>query len=123
MISASWGDGYDSYLDYVTGWFIKASLFPLFREAVVFSLRLHKLDRTGHPVPALFRPLLEGGWQSNSPQTFAWTSERAAAVHCVITRLRPGAPHEGTPINFTYSDKAQPEALPSTTPAPAWSRA
>lgn len=113
-----WGDGYDGYLDYVTGWFIKAShYFQSVPNGGRFAFVSTNSIAQGAPVAALFRPLLEGGWRIRfAHQTFAWTSEApgAAAVHCVITGFDRGAPHEkARPVLFTYSTlKAQPEALP-----------
>ena len=113
-----WGDGYDGYLDYVTGWFIKASqYFQSVPRGGRFAFVSTNSIAQGAPVPALFRPLLEGGWRIRfAHQTFAWTSEApgGAAVHCVITGFDRGAPHEkARPVLFTYSSlKAQPEALP-----------
>lgn len=113
-----WGDGYDGYLDYVTGWFIKASqYFHSVPRGGRFGFVSTNSIAQGTPVAALFRPLLEGGWRIRfAHQTFAWTSEApgAAAVHCVITGFDRGAPHEkARPVLFTYSSlKAQPEALP-----------
>ena len=113
-----WGDAYDGYLDYVTGWFIKASqYFHSVPRGGRFAFVSTNSIAQGAPVAALFRPLLEGGWRIRfAHQTFAWTSEApgAAAVHCVITGFDRGAPHEkARPVLFTYSDpKAQPEAQP-----------
>ena len=113
-----WGDGYDGYLDYVTGWFIKASqYFHSVPRGGRFAFVSTNSIAQGAPVAALFRPLLEGGWRIRfAHQTFAWTSEApgAANVHCVITGFDRGAPHEkARPVLFTYSSlKAQPEALP-----------
>lgn len=113
-----WGDGYDGYLDYVTGWFIKASkYFRSVPRGGRFAFVSTNSITQGTPVAALFRPLLEGGWRIRfAHQTFAWTSEapKAAAVHCVITGFDRGTPHDkARPVLFTYSSlKAQPEALP-----------
>lgn len=113
-----WGDGYDGYLDYVTGWFIKASrFFQSVPNGGRFAFVSTNSIAQGAPVASLFRPLLEGGWRIRfAHQTFAWTSEApgAAAVHCVITGFDRGAPHEkARPVLFTYSSlKAQPDALP-----------
>ena len=113
-----WGDAYDGYLDYVTGWFIKASqYFHAVPRGGRFAFVSTNSIAQGTPVAALFRPLLEGGWRIRfAHQTFAWTSEApgAAAVHCVITGFDRGAPHEkARPVLFTYlSPKALPEALP-----------
>ena len=113
-----WGNAYYGYLDYVTGWFIKASqYFHSVPRGGRFAFVSTNSIAQGAPVAALFRPLLEGGWRIRfAHQTFAWTSEApgAAAVHCVITGFDRGTPHEKTrPVLFTYSSlKAQPEALP-----------
>ena len=113
-----WGDGYDGYLDYVTGWFIKASqYFHSVPRGGRFAFVSTNSIAQGAPVAALFQPLREGGWRIRfAHQTFAWTSEApgAAAVHCVITGFDRGAPHEkARPVLFTYSSlKAQPEARP-----------
>lgn len=113
-----WGDGYDGYLDYVTGWFIKASrFFQSVPNGGRFAFVSTNSIAQGAPVASLFRPLLEGGWRIRfAHQTFAWTSEApgAAAVHCVITGFDRGAPHEkARPVLFTYlSPKALPEAVP-----------
>ena len=113
-----WGDAYDGYLDYVTGWFIKASqYFHDVPRGGRFAFVSTNSIAQGAPVASLFSPLLKGGWRIRfAHQTFAWTSEApgAAAVHCVITGFDRGTPHEkARPMLFTYSDlKAQPEALP-----------
>ena len=101
-----WGDAYDGYLDYVAGWFIKASqYFHAVPRGGRFAFVSTNSIAQGAPVAALFRPLLEGGWRIRfAHQTFAWTSEapRAAAVHCVITGFDRGAPHEkARPVLFT----------------------
>ena len=113
-----WGAAYDGYLDYVTGWFIKASqYFHDVPRGGRFAFVSTNSIAQGAPVASLFSPLLKGGWRIRfAHQTFAWTSEApgAAAVHCVITGFDRGTPHEkARPMLFTYSDlKAQPEALP-----------
>lgn len=113
-----WGNAYDGYLDYVTGWFIKASYyFESIPNGGRFAFVSTNSIAQGAPVPSLFSPLLEGGWRIRfAHQTFAWTSEApgAAAVHCVITGFDRGAPYEkARPVLFAYSDpKAQPDALP-----------
>ena len=82
-----WGDDYDGYLDYVTGWHAKAlaylRAFPGSRFAFVTTNSIAQ----GQPVPALFGPIYRDGWRIRfAHQTFPWQSEAAgkAAVHCVI---------------------------------------
>lgn len=114
----AWGEGYNGYLDYVTGWFIKASrYFQFVPNGGRFAFVSTNSIAQGMPVAPLFRPLLEGGWRIRfAHQSFAWTSEApgAAAVHCVITGFDRGDPQEkARPMLFTYSSlKAQPEATP-----------
>ena len=113
-----WGDEYNGYLDYVTGWFNKASkYFNTVPHGGRFAFVSTNSIAQGNPVAALFRPLLEGDWRIRfAHQTFAWSSEapEAAAVHCVITGFDRGAPHEKAPaLLFTYSSpKSQPEVAP-----------
>jgi hypothetical protein len=83
-----WGQEYDGYLDYVTGWFRKASDYfedcPLGRFAFVSTNSIAQ----GQPVAPLFRPLFNAGWRIRyAHQSFAWSSEAPgmAHVHCVIT--------------------------------------
>jgi len=63
-----WGDAYDGYLDYVTGWFIKASqYFQSVPRGGRFAFVSTNSIAQGAPVPALFRPLLAGGWPRPFP--------------------------------------------------------
>lgn len=82
-----WGRDDIGRLDYVTGWFKKASdFFGNFDGRFAF-VSTNSITQ-GEPVPALFAPLFESGWRIRfAHQTFAWVSEApgAAAVHCVIT--------------------------------------
>ena len=73
-------------LDYATGWYAKA--LGYFRDvdgrwAFVSTNSITQ----GEPVPALFGPVLQGGWRIRfAHRTFPWTSEApgSAAVHCTI---------------------------------------
>ena len=82
-----WGEQYDGYLDYVTGWYKKASDYFRFVNDGQFAFVSTNSITQGQPVPALFGPLFSNGWRIKfAHQTFSWTSEAAdaAAVHCVI---------------------------------------
>ena len=109
-----WGDAYDGYLDYVAGWFIKASqYFQSVPRGGRFAFVSTNSIAQGAPVSALFRRFLDGGWRIRfAHQTSA--APGAAAVHRVITGFDRRAPHEkARPMLFTYlSPKAQPEAVP-----------
>ena len=81
-----WGDDYDGYLDYVTGWHAKSKDL-LSDRAGEFAFVTTNSIAQGQPVPALFEPLFNAGWVIKfAHRTFAWDSEAPgkAAVHCVI---------------------------------------
>lgn len=82
-----WGDQYNGYLDYVTGWFKKALDFFDGINGGRFAFVATNSISQGQPVEALFRPIFDSGWRIRfAHQTFPWSSEApgAAAVHCVI---------------------------------------
>jgi hypothetical protein len=82
-----WGNDYDGYLDYVTGWHAKAMSYLAGTTRARFAFVTTNSITQGQPVAALFRPLLREGWQILfAHRTFGWQSEApgAAAVHCVI---------------------------------------
>src|SRR5699024_8827530 len=84
-----WGDDYDGYLDYVTGWHAKSKDL-LSDRAGEFAFVTTNSIAQGQPVPALFEPLFNAGWVIKfAHRTFAWDSEAPgkAAVHCVIIGL------------------------------------
>ena len=101
----AWGELYDGYLDYVTGWYKKASDFfstvPRARFAFVSTSSITQ----GQPVASLFGPLFKDGWEiSFAHRTFSWSSEApgAAHVHCVIIGLGKGG--EAVPKRlFSYA--------------------
>lgn len=74
-------------LDYVTAWYKKASDLLIGRRGAKFAFVSTNSVAQGEPVPALFRPLFEAGWNIRfAHQTFPWSSEAPgeAHVHCVI---------------------------------------
>ena len=81
-----WGDDYDGYLDYVTGWHAKSKDLLSDRPGEFAFVTTNSIAQ-GQPVPALFEPLFNAGWVIKfAHRTFAWDSEAPgkAAVHCVI---------------------------------------
>ena len=81
-----WGDEYDGYLDYVTGWHAKSKDLLGDRPGEFAFVTTNSIAQ-GQPVPALFSPLFNAGWVIKfAHRTFAWDSEAPgkAAVHCVI---------------------------------------
>ncbi|MFY9262855.1 MAG: class I SAM-dependent DNA methyltransferase [Actinomycetaceae bacterium] len=111
-----WGDDYNGYLDYVTGWYKKASdYFSYVQSGPQFAFVSTNSISQGQPVPDLFGPLFGAGWRIKfAHQTFAWTSEApgAAAVHCVIIGFDKRG--KRTPTLYTYPDtKGEPVAVPA----------
>lgn len=85
-----WGEDYDGYLDFVTGWFKKS--MDYFESLDVaggeFAFVSTNSITQGQPVASLYSPLYAKGWDFKfAYQTFPWASDAAgkAAVHCVIT--------------------------------------
>ena len=110
-----WGDLYDGYLDYVTGWYKKAADYFRFVNNGQFAFVSTNSITQGQPVPSLFGPLFSNGWRIKfAHQTFSWTSEAAdaAAVHCVIIGM--DKKRRGSATLYTYTDiKGEPTAVPA----------
>lgn len=112
-----WGEQFNGYFDYVTGWYRKAAdFFYRVPRGGRFAFVSTNSIAQGRPVADLFRPLLQEGWRIRfAHQTFAWTSEAPgpAAVHCVIVGFDK---KERTPRQlFTYAHpKADPVVQPAT---------
>lgn len=110
-----WGDLYDGYLDYVTGWHKKAADYFRFVNNGQFAFVSTNSITQGQPVPSLFGPLFSNGWRIKfAHQTFSWTSEAAdaAAVHCVIIGMEKKRRASAT--LYTYADiKGEPTAVPA----------
>lgn len=89
-----WGNDHDGTLDYVTGWYRKASRFfvpePGTEYAEVpgeFAFVSTNSITQGQAVAPLFSPLFRDGWRIRfAYRTFPWQSDAKgkAAVHCVI---------------------------------------
>ena len=108
-----WGQDYNGYLDYVTGWHAKSK--DLLKERLgEFAFVTTNSITQGQPVPALFGPLYREGWKIKfAHRTFAWDSEAPgkAAVHCVIIGFTKYPPRK--PALWDYPDvKGEPHAVP-----------
>lgn len=108
-----WGEQFDGYLDYVTGWFKKAAdFFGTVRGHFAF-VSTNSIAQ-GQPVTGLFRPLFDAGWRVEfAHRTFAWTSEApsAASVHCVVIGFDRGG--RTSPSIFDYdTPKGDPKRIP-----------
>ncbi|MGA5640691.1 class I SAM-dependent DNA methyltransferase [Streptomyces cinereoruber] len=85
-LKAAWGERYDGFMDYVTGWFAKASKY-FGPEAGQWAFVSTNSVTMGQAVPSVFSAMQSDGWRIKfAYRTFPWTSEAAkkAAVHCVI---------------------------------------
>lgn len=115
-LKAVWGDDYDGYLDYVTGWYKKAADYFAYVRGGRFAFVSTNSIAQGLPVAALFKPLFAAGWRLRfAHQTFAWTSEApdAAAVHCVI--LGFDQREKTSAALYTYeTPRSQPERRPAS---------
>jgi hypothetical protein len=81
-----WGTDDISRLDYVTGWHAKALAYFADQPGLWAFVTTNSITQ-GDPVPHLFGPIFDAGWDIKfAHRTFPWTSEAAgkAAVHCVI---------------------------------------
>jgi hypothetical protein len=82
----AWGSRYDGFLDYVTGWYAKASDYFQDLAGAWAFVSTNSISQ-GQAVPSLWKPLFSAGWRIKfAHRTFPWTSEASgqAAVHCVI---------------------------------------
>lgn len=115
-LQAVWGELYDGYLDYVTGWFKKAIDYFVNVGGGRFAFVSTNSIAQGVPVAPLFRPIFDKGWRIRfAHQTFSWASEApgAASVHCVIVGF--DKKETATPVLFTYATtKSDPIAMPAT---------
>jgi len=111
-----WGKQYNGYLDYVTGWFKKASDYFEGVNSGRFAFVSTNSIAQGQPVAALFEPLFKSGWRLRfAHQSFAWSSEAPgmAHVHCVITGWDKES--VGSARLFIYPDtKSEPLEIPAT---------
>lgn len=92
-----------SRLDYVTGWHAKALNYFENDDGKWAFVTTNSITQ-GDPVPHLFGPILNQGWNIKfAHRTFAWTSEAPgrAAVHCVIVGFAKSV--EGNPRLFDYA--------------------
>ncbi len=82
-----WGRDYTvSRMDYVTGWYKKATDYFGDRNGTWGFVSTNSIVQGDQPA-RLFKPIFSAGWQIKfAHRTFAWTSEApgAAAVHCTI---------------------------------------
>lgn len=81
-----WGASYQGYLDYVTGWYIKAIEYVGRRPTKVAFVSTNSICQ-GEPVPHLWQPIFDAGFAIDfAHRTFLWTSEARgrAGVHVVI---------------------------------------
>ncbi len=97
-----WGDSYDGFLDYVTGWYVKTIDFygdDLGGWAFVSTNSISQ----GQAVATLWGRIFSANWRVKfAHRTFPWTSEASggAAVHCVIVGFTKHA--QVSPLLFDH---------------------
>lgn len=108
-----WADQYDGYLDYVTGWFRKASRYCM-KSGAEFAFVSTNSICQGQPVAALFKPLIDDGWHIKFARTsFKWDAQSriVAGVSVIVigfTRMAHG--------NATLYKLDQVETVPHINP-------
>lgn len=108
-----WADQYDGYLDYVTGWFRKASRYCM-KPGAEFAFVSTNSICQGQPVAALFKPLIDDGWHIKFARTsFKWDAQSriVAGVSVIVigfTRMAHG--------NATLYKLDQVETVPHINP-------
>lgn len=81
-----WGPRYDGFLDYVSGWYVKALDYFDGIDGRWAFVSTNSVSQ-GQAVPTLWGTIFDAGWRIRfAHRTFHWTSEAVgrAAVHCVI---------------------------------------
>jgi hypothetical protein len=99
----AWGEEYDGYFDYVTGWIKKAITYFEGVKGARFAFVSTNSITQGQPVSPLFKSVFSKGWTINfAHRTFAWSSESPgmAHVHCVIIGFTNGVSSEPRLFNY-----------------------
>lgn len=103
-LKSAWGEMYNGYLDYVTGWHATTLKFLKERRGSFAFVSTNSIVQ-GEAVTALFDAVAHQMWAIKfAHRTFAWKSEATgkAAVHCVIVGFSREDEFERT--LYTYSD-------------------
>lgn len=114
-LKAVWRDGYDGYLDYVTGWFRKAASYLDGHNGLFAFVSTNSITQ-GQPVKPLFEPLFKEGWAiSFAHRTFKWDAQSTdnANVHVVIIGMSQSH-QKVSPILYDYDNiQGEPTPIPS----------
>ena len=97
-----WGNSYDGFLDYVSGWYAKALHFLGGCRARWGFVSTNSISQ-GQAVPTLWGAVFAAGWRIRfAHRTFPWKSEAvgAAAVHCVIVGFDREAGQSATLFDY-----------------------
>ena len=107
-------EGYDGYLDYVTGWFRKAADYFADKSKAKFAFVSTNSITQGQPVKPLFQPLFDEGWRiCFAHRTFKWDAQSTdnANVHVVIIGMDRQV-NDDERILFIYHDiNGEPETV------------
>ena len=114
-LKAVWRDGYDGYLDYVTGWFRKAASYLDGHNGLFAFVSTNSITQ-GQPVKPLFEPLFKEGWAiSFAHRTFKWDAQSTdnANVHVVIIGMSQSR-QKVSPVLYDYDNiQGEPTPIPS----------
>lgn len=114
-LKAVWRDGYDGYLDYVTGWFRKAASYLDGHNGLFAFVSTNSITQ-GQPVKPLFEPLFKEGWAiSFAHRTFKWDAQSTdnANVHVVIIGMSQSH-QKVSPVLYDYDNiQGEPTPIPS----------
>lgn len=110
-LRAVWGNGYNGYLDYVTGWYIKACDYVETRPTKIAFVSTNSICQ-GEPVAPLWEPIIRAGFSIDfAHRTFLWTSEAsgAAGVHVVIVGFSQNEASTKKPLfYYPYGGRGEP---------------
>ena len=100
-----WGSQYGRWLDYVSGWYIKAKDYLARSPGRAAFVSTNSVTQ-GEQVARIWRPLVDAGIEIDfAHRTFAWSNEARgiAHVHCVIIGFSPGG-RARTKLLYDYPD-------------------
>jgi len=100
-----WGSQYGRWLDYVSGWYIKAKDYLARSPGRAAFVSTNSVSQ-GEQVARIWRPLVDAGIEIDfAHRTFAWSNEARgmAHVHCVIIGFSPGG-RAKTKLLYDYPD-------------------
>lgn len=107
-LRTAWGSRYSGMLDYVSGWFAKASCYCSGEWAFVATSSIVQ----GGGVPTLFGTVFDAGWRIKfAHRPFAWPAPGGAAVHCVIVGFTRDRDAESSLFEWNSGDGSEQQCV------------